>query len=86
MRTRAPFPAPRADVMIRSAFGRQPLLRPGGLGAATAPVLAGIAEAENIDMPIVAAVHRLLAGEAPAGKVVEDLLSRPLRAEQEPGA
>ncbi|MCB2047548.1 MAG: NAD(P)-dependent glycerol-3-phosphate dehydrogenase [Novosphingobium sp.] len=55
-------------------------------GAATAPVLAGIAEAENIDMPIVAAVHRLLAGEAPAGKVVEDLLSRPLRAEQEPGA
>jgi hypothetical protein len=36
-------------------------------------------------MPICAAVHRLLAGEAPAAQVARDLLSRPLRAEQEPG-
>ena len=55
-------------------------------GAATAPVLAGIAQAEHIDMPIVEAVNRLLAGDAPAAQVVEDLLARPLRAEQEPGA
>ena len=55
-------------------------------GAATAPVLAGIAQAEQIDMPIVAAVHRLLAGEVSAEQVARDLLSRPLRAEQEHGA
>jgi len=55
-------------------------------GAATAPVLAGIARAESIDMPICEAVHRLLAGGAPAAQVVADLLSRPLRAEQERGA
>ncbi|MET0589281.1 MAG: NAD(P)H-dependent glycerol-3-phosphate dehydrogenase [Novosphingobium sp.] len=54
-------------------------------GAATAPVLAGLARAENLDLPIVEAVHRLLAGEAPARVVVADLLSRPLRAEQGTG-
>ncbi|GGC40762.1 glycerol-3-phosphate dehydrogenase [NAD(P)+] [Novosphingobium marinum] len=52
-------------------------------GAATAPVLAKLAEEARIDMPIVDAVRRLLAGEAPARKVVDDLLSRPLRSEQE---
>ena len=51
-------------------------------GAATAPVLAGLAHRDGIDMPIVAAVSRLLAGEAPASAVVSELLSRPLRAEQ----
>lgn len=51
-------------------------------GAATAPVLADLAARDHIDMPIVAAVCRLLAGEAPAGAVVADLLARPLRAEQ----
>ena len=55
-------------------------------GAATAPVLADIARAANIDMPIVEAVQRLLAGEVSAAQVARDLLSRPLRAEQEPGA
>jgi len=53
-------------------------------GAATAPVLAELARREGLDMPIVDAVSRLLAGDAPAGVVVADLLSRPLRAEQEP--
>jgi len=53
-------------------------------GAATAPVLAELARREGLDMPIVDAVSRLLAGDAPAGVVVTDLLSRPLRAEQEP--
>jgi glycerol-3-phosphate dehydrogenase (NAD(P)+) len=52
-------------------------------GAATAPVLAELARAAGIDMPIVDAVCRVLAGEAPARAVVSDLLARPLRAEQE---
>ena len=51
-------------------------------GAATAPVLAELARRDGIDMPIVEAVCRLLAGEAPANAVVADLLARPLRAEQ----
>jgi glycerol-3-phosphate dehydrogenase (NAD(P)+) len=55
-------------------------------GAATAPVLAELARAGGIDMPIVEAVCRLLAGEAPARAVVSDLLARPLKAEQEGGA
>lgn len=55
-------------------------------GAHTAPVLAGLAREGGIEMPIVEAVCRLLGGEAPAGAVVADLLARPLRAEQEPGA
>ncbi len=52
-------------------------------GAATAPVLADLARKGGIDMPIVDAVCRLLAGEAPARAVVSDLLSRPLKAERE---
>ena len=55
-------------------------------GAATAPVLAELATREGLDMPIVLAVSRLLAGEAPARQIVSDLLARPLRAEQGPGA
>ncbi len=50
-------------------------------GASTAPVLAGLAGARGIAMPIAAAVARLLAGEAPASAVVADLLARPLKAE-----
>lgn len=53
-------------------------------GAATAPVLAGLAHRDGIQMPIVEAVRRLLAGEAPAAKVVTELLARPLKAEREP--
>lgn len=52
-------------------------------GAHTAPVLDDLARRTGIDMPIVAAVCRLLAGEAPARGVVAELLSRPLRAELE---
>jgi glycerol-3-phosphate dehydrogenase (NAD(P)+) len=54
-------------------------------GAATAPVLAELAARDGIDMPIVDAVCKLLAAEAPARAVVSELLARPLRAEQEPG-
>ena len=50
-------------------------------GAHTAPVLDDLARSERIDMPIVAAVNRLLGGEAPARQVVSDLLARPLKAE-----
>ena len=53
-------------------------------GAHTAPVLDDLARAERIDMPIVAAVNRLLNGEAPARQVVSDLLARPLKAEGSP--
>ncbi|KQM14783.1 NAD(P)H-dependent glycerol-3-phosphate dehydrogenase [Novosphingobium sp. Leaf2] len=55
-------------------------------GAATAPVLAQLAAQAGVQMPIVEAVRRLLAGEAPASEVVSALLARPLRAEQEPSA
>lgn len=55
-------------------------------GAATAPVLAALAARDGIAMPIVDAVCRLLSGESPAHAVVADILSRPLRAEQERSA
>ena len=50
-------------------------------GAHTAPVLKRAADQAGVDMPIVAAVCALLAGEAGVDEVVERLLSRPLRAE-----
>jgi glycerol-3-phosphate dehydrogenase (NAD(P)+) len=50
-------------------------------GAYTAPVLARAAAQAGVDMPIVAAVCALLAGEASVDEVVERLLSRPLRLE-----
>ena len=54
-------------------------------GAFTAPVLTELALRRGVAMPIVAAVYRLLNG-APAREIVSELLARPLRAEQEPGA
>jgi glycerol-3-phosphate dehydrogenase (NAD(P)+) len=53
-------------------------------GAHTAPVLEELARKAGVDMPIVAAVVRLLTGEAPARQVVADLLARPLKAEGAP--
>lgn len=50
-------------------------------GAHTAPVLSELAARDGIAMPIVAAVCRLLAGQAPAKAVVAELLARPLKAE-----
>ena len=55
-------------------------------GAHTAPILADLARAEGISMPIVDAVARLLAGETSARAMVGELLARPLRAEQGNGA
>lgn len=50
-------------------------------GAFTAPVLAKIARERGIDMPIVAAVDALLAGQADVDQMLEQLLTRPPRAE-----
>jgi glycerol-3-phosphate dehydrogenase (NAD(P)+) len=50
-------------------------------GAHTAPVLAELADQAGLDLPIVAAVDRLLRGAAPARQVVAELLARPLKAE-----
>ena len=50
-------------------------------GAYTAPVLHRAASEAGVDMPIVAAVCALLAGEAKVDDVVERLLARPLRSE-----
>jgi len=49
-------------------------------GAHTAPVLVELAKRHGVEMPIVAAVDRLLAG-APAKAVAAELLTRPLAAE-----
>ena len=49
-------------------------------GAHTAPVLAQAAAAAGVDMPVTEAVCQLLAG-ADVGRVVEALLTRPLREE-----
>ena len=51
-------------------------------GAHTAPVLVELAARHGIAMPIVTAVYGLLKGDSPR-EVVSELLSRPLRAEQE---
>jgi glycerol-3-phosphate dehydrogenase (NAD(P)+) len=49
-------------------------------GAATAPVLVAAAAAAEVDMPIAAAVARLLAG-APVADTISALLARPLTSE-----
>ena len=50
-------------------------------GAFTAPVLAQLAASKGIDMPIVAAVAKLLSGAANVRDVLEELLARPPRPE-----
>ena len=50
-------------------------------GAFTAPVLHRLARSKGVDMPIVAGVDALLAGEATVDEVLEGLLARPMRAE-----
>ncbi|MBY6129292.1 NAD(P)-dependent glycerol-3-phosphate dehydrogenase [Qipengyuania aquimaris] len=54
-------------------------------GAHTAPVLVELAARRGVAMPIVTAVYDLLKGDDPKA-VVEDILSRPLKAEQDSGA
>ena len=50
-------------------------------GAFTAPVLARISHEKGVDMPIVNAVDALIAGRANVEQVLDELLSRPPRAE-----
>jgi len=50
-------------------------------GAFTAPVLARLARDKGVDMPIVEAVDALIAGRADVDQLLDDLLSRPPRAE-----
>ena len=50
-------------------------------GAFTAPVLARLAREKSIDMPVVAAVDKLLSGAAGVDQVLQELLARPPRAE-----
>lgn len=50
-------------------------------GAFSAPVVAAAARADGIDMPIVSAVARLVAGATSVGDAIQALLSRPLRPE-----
>ena len=50
-------------------------------GAFTAPVLARLAEQMDIDMPVVAAVDKLLSGRANVDQVLQELLARPPRPE-----
>ena len=50
-------------------------------GAFTAPVLARLAKAKGVDMPIVDAVDALIAGRANVDEVLGALLSRPPKAE-----
>ena len=50
-------------------------------GAFTAPVLARLAQAQGIEMPIVQAVDALIAGRATVDQVLGELLSRPPKVE-----
>lgn len=50
-------------------------------GAFTAPVLARVSREKGIDMPIVNAVDALIAGRANVEQVLDEILSRPPRAE-----
>jgi glycerol-3-phosphate dehydrogenase (NAD(P)+) len=50
-------------------------------GAFTAPVLARVSREKGIDMPIVNAVDALIGGRAKVEQVLDELLSRPPRAE-----
>jgi len=50
-------------------------------GAFTAPILARMAQAEGIEMPIAAAVAAVIAGRIGVREAVAALLARPLKAE-----
>jgi glycerol-3-phosphate dehydrogenase (NAD(P)+) len=50
-------------------------------GVATAPALLARAQAAGVEMPIVAAVAAVLAGEASVAEAMRALMARPLRAE-----
>jgi glycerol-3-phosphate dehydrogenase (NAD(P)+) len=51
-------------------------------GAVTAPVLAELAAAEGVDMPVSNAVADILRGAATVDEAIENLLTRPFKAER----
>ena len=53
-------------------------------GLATAPVLAALARARGVEMPVAEAVADLLAGQLALDAAIAGLLTRPLRSEAEP--
>ena len=52
-------------------------------GAFTAPVLVAMARAKHIDMPIAEAVDAVLSGQQSIDAMVDWLMTRPIRAEQD---
>ena len=52
-------------------------------GAFTAPVLVAMARAKHIDMPIAEAVDAVLSGQQSIEAMIERLMTRPIRAEQD---
>ena len=50
-------------------------------GAATAPVLVEMAKSKDVEMPIAEAVAAILAGRVSIAEAIENLLTRPFRAE-----
>ncbi len=50
-------------------------------GVYTASTVVEIAEVSGLDLPICEAVHSVVSGEATVDRAIEELLSRPLRAE-----
>jgi glycerol-3-phosphate dehydrogenase (NAD(P)+) len=57
--------------------------RPLAEGAATAGIAARVAEEQQIEAPIIDAVDRLLKGETTIGRAMAELMTRPLRSEQD---
>jgi glycerol-3-phosphate dehydrogenase (NAD(P)+) len=51
-------------------------------GVYTASAVVEIAQTSGLDLPICEAVHSVVSGEAAVDQAIEDLLARPLRAEQ----
>lgn len=57
--------------------------RPLAEGAATAGIAARVAQEQGIEAPIIDAVDRLLKGETTIGRAMAELMTRPLRSEQD---
>ena len=52
-------------------------------GYTAARAVHAVAQRENVEMPIVDGIYRILYENAPAKDVVKDLMTRPIRAEVE---
>lgn len=66
------------------ALGRGETSPPGKLaeGEFTAPVLIELAASKNVDMPVAAAVAAILGGKLTIDDAIENLLTRPFKAEE----